>query len=395
MAREERRPNLVARVAGRGEAPPLLLHGHADVVPARAGEWRHDAFGAEVIDGELWGRGTLDMKGGVAMLLGAFLAAARAPEPPPGDLLLVVNADEETGGELGARFLVEEHADLLRGVRHALSEFGGYTHHVAGRRLYPVQVAQKRRCALRVTVHGPGGHAATPRPGGVAAQLAEVLSALARRRLPARVTPPVAAMVRTMAAGLPAGQRAALHLLLRPRATDGVLRLAGRAAEDLDPLFRDTAAATHVEAGDGPNVLPTQATVELDGRLLPGSTPDGLVAALRAILPRGAGVELVRTDPPPLRSQPDLSLLPMLEEILREEDPGGHPFPLVTAGMTDARIYDALGIQTYGFLPMRLPPGRMPALLHAVNERIPLDVLAPGARALSRAIERYPAALRT
>jgi len=165
LAHTADRPNLVARVRGRGEAPPLLLHGHADVVPASAAAWRHHPFGAALVEGELWGRGALDMKGGLAMLATVIMQAARPGGRPPGDLLFVVNSDEEAGGDQGAAWLVDRHPDLFHGVRHALSEFGGYSHHIAGRRLYPVQVAQKRRCTLRATIRGKGGHAASPRRG--------------------------------------------------------------------------------------------------------------------------------------------------------------------------------------------------------------------------------------
>lgn len=389
LAREAARPNLVARVAGRGAAPPLLLYGHVDVVPATRSEWRHDPFGGELIDGDIWGRGTLDMKGGLAMLISAFIGAARAPSPPPGDLLLVVNSDEEAGGALGAEFLVDEHATLFAGVQHALSEFGGYTQHVGSRRLYPVQVAQKRRCALRLTVRGEGGHSASPHRGLATAKLGAALVALERRKLPAHVTPPVRVMVRAMSAGLPGPQAAALSALLRPRLTDAVLRLAGKQAEDLEPLFRNTAAATIVQAGDAWNVLPTHAEAKLDGRLLPGHGPETLIAELRSVLPADTQLEIVHVDPPPVRQVPNLDLLPLLEDVLREDDAEGHPFPLVTAGMTDARHYDRVGIQTYGFLPMRLPPGRLPKLLHAANERVPASALTTGAAALGRVIQRY------
>ena len=389
LARETARPNLVARVPGRGEAPPLLLYGHADVVPAQPGEWRHPPFAGEVVDGEIWGRGTLDMKGGLAMLVTAFLRAANRPAAPPGDLLLAVNADEETGGDLGAAYLIREHAELFGGVRHALSEFGGYTQHVGSRRLYPIQVAQKRRCTLRLTVTGRGGHSASPHRGQASAGLGAALVAIERRRLPAHVTAPVRAMVEAMADGLPATQAAALHALLRPRLTDAILRIAGKQAEDLDPLFRNTAAATIIRAGDAANVLPTTAHAELDGRLVPGHDPDELLSELRTILPREAELQLVRADPPAQRPKPNLELLALLSEVLREEDPHGHPFPLVTAGMTDARHYDRLGIQTYGFLPMRLPRGRLPELLHAPDERVPAAALIAGAAALGRVIERY------
>jgi acetylornithine deacetylase/succinyl-diaminopimelate desuccinylase-like protein len=386
LAAQADRPNLVARRAGRGEAPPLLLYGHADVVPADAQEWRHPPFGGEIVDGELWGRGALDMKGGLAMLVAAFLAADAR-----GDLLLAVNADEETGGDLGAGYLVREHAELLAGVRHAISEFGGYTQHVGGRRLYPVQVAQKRGCTLRLTAHGAGGHAASPRRGQASARLGAALAAVGTRRLPAHLTAPVADMLRAMADGLPAPQAAAVRALLRPRLTEAVLRLAGRQADDLAPLLRNTVAATIVRAGDTGNVLPTSAHAELDGRLLPGQEPEALIRELRAFLPPGAELELVHADPPPARARPDLGLMALLSTVLREEDPQGHPFPLVTPGATDARHYDRLGIQSYGCLPMRLPPGRLPALLHAPDERVPTAALTAGAAALTRIVARYRA----
>ncbi|MDQ3608668.1 MAG: M20/M25/M40 family metallo-hydrolase, partial [Actinomycetota bacterium] len=220
--RDSERPNLVAGLAARGEAPPLLLHGHADVVPAGSERWRHDPFGASIVDGELWGRGALDMKGGLAMLATVFLQATRPDAAPPGDLIFVVNSDEEAGGQHGAAWLVDEHPELFKGVRHALSEFGGYSHHVGGRRLYPVQVAQKRRCSLRATIRGEGGHGASPRRGQVAGKLGAALTAIDRRRLPTHLTAPVRLMIEAMAGGLPAPLQAALRLLLVPAATDPV-----------------------------------------------------------------------------------------------------------------------------------------------------------------------------
>ena len=107
LAKDAGRPNLLARLPGRGAAPPLLLQGHVDVVSAAGQSWRHDPFGGELIDGEVWGRGALDMKGGVAMMLGAILRLAESAEPPPGDVLLCVLADEENLGAYGARFVVE------------------------------------------------------------------------------------------------------------------------------------------------------------------------------------------------------------------------------------------------------------------------------------------------
>src|ERR1700736_4588553 len=137
------RPNLVARVKGRGEAPPLLLQGHVDVVTTVNQAWSHKPFGGEIVDGYLWGRGALDMKGGVAMMVTAFLQA-HARGGAPGDLVLAVLADEEAGGNQGARWLVDTHPGLFTGIRHGIGESGVVVQHLGGRRFYPIMVAEKR-----------------------------------------------------------------------------------------------------------------------------------------------------------------------------------------------------------------------------------------------------------
>jgi acetylornithine deacetylase/succinyl-diaminopimelate desuccinylase-like protein len=126
VARDPERPNLVARLRGRGQSPPLLLQGHVDVVPVADQRWTHPPFAAEEADGYLWGRGTLDMKGGVAMMIAAVLRAKEAAFAPTGDVLLCLLSDEEAGGDCGAAFLVAEHPELFEGVRYALGEFGGF-----------------------------------------------------------------------------------------------------------------------------------------------------------------------------------------------------------------------------------------------------------------------------
>ena len=149
VARDDARPNLIARIRGACEAPPLLLYGHVDVVTTAGQEWSRAPFGGELVDGWLWGRGALDMKGGVAMMIDAFLRAARGEIQPRGDVILAVLSDEENGGDFGARFLAQEHAELFEGVKHALGEFGGASQTIGGRRFYPIQVAEKQMCWMR------------------------------------------------------------------------------------------------------------------------------------------------------------------------------------------------------------------------------------------------------
>ena len=182
------RPNLVARLPG-GDKPPLLLQGHVDVVTTSGQNWTRPPFGGELVDGYIWGRGAVDMKGPVAMLVSAFLRAKQEGTALPGDVILALLADEEAGGDMGARFLAEEHAHLFEGVRYALSEFGGFSLEIAGRRFYPIQVAEKQICWLKAIVRGRAGHAALVNRGGTMARLGRLLRDLDRRRLPVHVTP--------------------------------------------------------------------------------------------------------------------------------------------------------------------------------------------------------------
>jgi acetylornithine deacetylase/succinyl-diaminopimelate desuccinylase-like protein len=388
LARAENRPNLVARIEGRGEAPPLLLYGHVDVVTTAGQQWTHPPFAAEVADGMVWGRGALDMKSGVAMLVHAFIRA-REEGPPPGDLVLAVLSDEENGGDYGARFLVEEHAELLEGIRHALGEFGGATVHLGGRSFYPIQVSEKQICWLRGVVRGPGGHGAIGVRGSAMGKLGRILAKLDRGRLPVHVTPAARAWIEGMADALPRPQATLLRSLLDPRLAEATLRVAR--TEQLRPIeraLRNTVSATIVRGGDKINVIPSEVELELDGRLLPGFGPDDMMREVRALAGPDLELELVRHDPGP--ADPDLSWLPALSSILCELDAEAVPVPMLQIGVTDGRFFSRLGIQTYGFLPLKLPKGfEFVRLVHAADERVPADAVRFGAEAVSRAIDRY------
>lgn len=380
------RPNLVSRIAGEGPAPPLLLQGHVDVVTTEGQQWTHPPFEGHIDDGFVWGRGALDMKGGVAMMVSAFARAKSESVALPGDVILAVLADEENGGDLGARFLVEQHADLFDGVRYAISEFGGFSTTVAGRRFYPIQVAEKQICWLRATIRGPGGHGAMINRGGTMARLARFLRDVERKPLPHHVTPVVRQMLETMADALPRASATVLRSLLNPRAWRGGLRLLGPRGAALEPMLRNTVSATIVRGGSKINVVPSVVEVELDGRTLPGVGPEDLIRELHDAVGSDVELELVRHDPGP--PSPDLGLLDRLGGVLRELDPEGIPVPLLQIGVTDARFFSRLGMQTYGFLPLRLPADfEFTKLIHAADERVPADAVEFGAEAVFRALQ--------
>ncbi len=388
LAKDPERPNLLARLKGRDEAPSLLLYGHVDVVPVEGQNWQHPPFEGKNVDGWVWGRGALDMKGGVTMMLAAFLRAKAEGLTPPGDVLLLVLSDEESGGDYGAKYLVEEHAGLFDGVRYALGEFGGFSLYVGRRKFYPIQVAEKQLCFLRAVVRGPGGHGALPMRGGTMAKLARLLNRLDRRRLPVRITPVARRFFETMAAATPFPSGTILRGLLKPRLTDRMLDLLRSKGRAFDPMLHNTVNATIVRGGEKINVIPSEVTVELDGRLLPGYTPTDMITELRRLVGDDIEFEVISHDPGP--SEPDMGLFDTLAGILREADPDGIPVPLLLPGITDARFFSRLGIQTYGFLPMKLPADfNFNQTVHAADERIPAEALSFGAGAIYKALQRF------
>jgi acetylornithine deacetylase/succinyl-diaminopimelate desuccinylase-like protein len=389
-ARDPERPNLVARLPGRGAAPPLLLYGHVDVVTTENQRWERPPFAGEIADGYLWGRGALDMKGGVAMMLAAFLRARAEGLEPAGDVIFCALTDEENFSGFGARYLVEEHPALFSGVEHAIGEFGGFSLHVRGRRYYPIQVSEKQLCTVKLTVSGPGGHGAMPVRGGAMAKLGEALRRLDRRRLPVHVTPVARDMVQALQEGAGGPERAVLGSLLNPRFTNRTLALLGDRAAFFAPLLHNTVSPTVLRASEKVNVIPSEASLQLDGRLLPGFRPDDMLRELGGVVGSEPELEVLRYEEGP--AAPDMRLFDSLGAVLRELDPGSVPMPLLMAGVTDGRIFARLGIQTYGFLPMKLPADfDFWKTVHAANERVPTDAIEFGARAVYRALERIGA----
>ncbi|HEY0517113.1 MAG TPA: M20/M25/M40 family metallo-hydrolase [Solirubrobacteraceae bacterium] len=387
VAAQERRPNLIARLPGAGAAAPLLLQGHVDVVAAR-GEWLHPPFGGEEHDGYLWGRGALDMKGGVAMMLAAFMRAKAAGRTPPGDVILCLLADEEAGSDLGAGYLVKEHAQLFQGVRYAIGEFGGFSMPIAGRTFYPIMVSEKQVCWTRARFHGPAGHGSMPLADTAMGRMGRLLSSLDGGRLPVHVPAVTRAMIEAIAAELPAPLALGLRGLLRPRITDRLLDALGERGRVFDPLLHNTASPTIVAGGEKINVIPSEVELEIDCRLLPGMQPEHVFAELRAHSGVEMELEAYRFEPAP--GEPDMGLFGMLSDVLREQDPSARPVPMLLPGVTDGRFFSTLGIQTYGFLPMQMPSDlRFMSLIHAENERLPAAAVEFGTSALERVLERF------
>ena len=386
VAKDDARPNLIARVRGAGEAPPLLLYGHVDVVTTSGQEWTHPPFAGELVDGWVWGRGALDMKGGVAMMLDAFMRAARGEIRPRGDLVLAVLSDEENGGDFGARFLAQEHADLFEGVKHSLGEFGGASQMVGGRRFYPIQVAEKQMCWMRGVVRGPGGHGALGVRGSAMGKLGRILARLDSGRLPVHVTPVARAWIEGMAEALPKPQSLVLRSLLDPRLAELTLRAPLAELRPLDRALRNTVSATIVHGGEKINVIPSTIELQLDGRLLPGFGPDDIIREIHTLVGSELELEVIRHDPYPGALGP-----------VADADAVGHPARArpggragaVAPGRRDGRPLPRRHRNPDVRLPAAAPAGRLRLLrLDPRRERA-------GARRTRSASARRPSAWRS
>ncbi|NOY70337.1 MAG: M20/M25/M40 family metallo-hydrolase [Deltaproteobacteria bacterium] len=386
------RPNLVCRMPGKGDAPPLMFYGHTDVVTTEKQDWKHPPFDGRELDGYVWGRGALDMKGGLAMMISAILAIKKQGTVPAGDIIFAALSDEEAGGDLGAKFLVENHANLFDGVRHAIGEFGGFSMYAQGRTFYPVQVAEKQACWLRAKITGPAGHGAMPMKGGAMGKLGRILTCLDKKRLPVRITPVAREMIETFAGAMSFPANAILKQLLNPKLTDAVLALMGAKGQPFEPLLRNTVNATIVTGGDKVNVIPPEIILSLDGRLVPGATPETFINELAPLLGRDTKIEIIRYDPPPpdSKTDPDTGFMDLISRVIKQADPNGIPMPMLLPGVTDARFFSRLSIRTYGFLPMKLPEDfDFFSTIHAADERVPISALEFGTEVLTDLLRRY------
>lgn len=383
------RTNLVCRLRGTGELPPLLLTAHLDVVPAGEG-WQIAPFAGEIHDGYLWGRGAVDMKHHVAMSVTVMRALAREGVPLRRDLILALTADEESGCDLGSTWLVDNHGEKVK-AEYALGEIGGFTMHLAGRRFYPIQVAQKGVMWMKARARGPGGHGSMPREGTAVSRLSRALWRLSDSTLPTHVPDVTRAFVTNVLAAVGLSGRFPAEALLHPRLARTVLGVLPdrNLARSLLPLFSNTVTPTIVRAGDKINQIPAVAEAELDGRTLPGRVGDLLLEELKTLVGQDIEIEVVR-ELPAIEASFETPLFSTLAEAIRRGDPEGIAVPFLIPGFTDGYAFSRNGAIYYGFAPVGLPPGLdFAGLYHNVDERIPVEGFHWGLHVLHDAVHTF------
>src|SRR5215469_2939509 len=373
------RANVVARIEGADPArPALLLHGHLDVVPAEPADWSVHPFSGEVRDGVLWGRGAVDMKNAVAVLVAVARGLARTGRRPARDVVLAFTADEEDSAADGAAWLADRHAGLFDGCTEGVGESGAFTFHAApGLRLYPVGAAERGTAWLKLTAHGTAGHGSRPNSRNAVTALAGAVTRIGEHTWPARLIPTVRAALVAMAGALGADAAGA------ERDPDGLVARLGPASVLVAPVLRNSANPTMLQAGYKVNVIPGEAVGYVDGRVLPGHEAE-FAAAMDELTGPDVTWEYAHREVP-LEAPLGAPLVAAMTNALLAEDPQARIVPYCMAGGTDAKHFSRLGIAGYGFTPLALPPGYdYHAMFHGVDERIPVTALQFGVQVMDR-----------
>jgi acetylornithine deacetylase/succinyl-diaminopimelate desuccinylase-like protein len=371
LGAEPGRPNLVARLKGRGEGPTLCYLGHVDTVLADASEWTHDPWSGDISEGFMWGRGSLDMKSQVAAEVAAAAGLAREGwRPARGDLLVVAVVDEETGGELGAKWLCETHPEKVR-CDMLLNEGGGPYFELGGQRYYGVCCAEKGVYRFAVSTEGAAGHASMPKLGENALlKLAPVLERFASRQPALAPTAEPLAFLR----GVGEDESDPAAALARLEAIDP------RLLQLLEPMFGVTFAPTKVSASEKINVIPSKAELRVDCRVPPGLGEQETRTAIDEVLGGIDGLRIDFTEQISGNRSPISSpLMDALAAWIETNDPGAKTVPTILPGFTDSRHFRAAFPEcvAYGFFPQRNQSLlQTQALIHAPDERIDMLDLA-------------------
>ena len=378
------RPNVFVRLPGEDrERGGLVIHGHLDVVPANAEDWSVDPFAAEIRDGMIYGRGAVDMKDMVGMMLALARHLARTGQQPPRDLVFAFFADEEAGGVYGSRWVVAHHPELFEGCTESISEVGGYSitlpEKASGEdvRAYLVQTAEKGLAWGRLRATGRAGHGSVPNDENPIVRLARAIVAIDEHEFPDEMTAAVQALYD--------GVTEITGIGWDEEDLRAFLPMMGGARQFVSGTLADTTNVTMLDAGYKGNVVPQVAEASIDCRFLPGHQ-DSLKQLLKELA--GEHVEVIfdhvgiSLDAP--RQSP---LIDAMTRSLEAEDPGCRVLPYCLSAGTDNKQLKELGIDGYGFTPLQLPADLdFAPLFHGVDERVPVDAVRFGARVLLRLV---------
>jgi len=357
--------NLAARLKGTGNAKPILLLHHMDVVPADASRWPVDPFGGELKDGYIWGRGAIDMKGTGVLQLYAFLTLARQKILLDRDIIFLAVNDEEIGGTMGTRYLLGHHYDELD-PEYVLDEGGVGSREifVDGKLVFGISVAEKRAFWLRVTAHGIAGHGSQPHDQNPNDKLVRALDRLFSQPFPTVPNPALDALESQLGP-------------LSPNKFTNAVR-------------QTTVSLTSLQSGVGDppkaNVIPSLAVATLDARLLPGMNADAFLQEVKSRLGEEIEVEVIHPASQSVVTPHDTPMFRALSKAITRHHPDATVVPIIIPYGTDSRMFRLRGAKCYGILPLVLS-AELVASLHGDAERIPVDQFETGIRIYYESLE--------
>lgn len=385
------RGNAIGRLPAKNPTKrPLLLTGHIDVVSVEREKWQHDPFGGEVIDGDIWGRGALDMKGQVAAELAVILLLKEQGITLDRDIIFAAFADEEAGGQDGAAWLWANHRDLLD-AEYGINEGGGSTPiELGGAPYYFCQAGEKGVARLRITARGEPGHASVPLDNTAMEKLGKALARLTAWTPETTLTEPVRQMLLTLAPALGADGPGRVQALLENPSWEALaaLPLDDDTLTMLRATTRNTAVPTIIHGGHRINVIPSEVVLDVDGRILPGQGPDEWRRIVQEVVGDEVEVELLSREEG-IAADPASPFFDAIAATMDDLVPGAAVAPYLLSGGTDARhLQDT---KVYGFFPFP-PSGRGPrnnSLIHGHNERIAVDDLTFATRFIYDLVVRF------
>jgi acetylornithine deacetylase/succinyl-diaminopimelate desuccinylase-like protein len=379
------RGNLLATLKGNGKKRPVLLLNHMDVVPVEKERWLVDPFAGIIEDGYLYGRGALDDKSMGIVEMMVLLILKREKIPLERDVLFFATADEETGGNWGVEWAVEN-IPSLREAQYALNE-GGYVvlndEGVADR--YEISSGQKVLFQLQLKAKGTSGHGSMPRPDNPNVKLVQALEKVTKWETPYNLLPMVKEYFLKMAPKQPPDEKPFFEDIEK-----GLRNPAFCKRLTSNPIYnamlRDTISLTILQGGSKVNVIPSESTATLDCRLIPGSSKENFLKEIKKRLGDEVEVEGIsesRSLPP---SPFDTDLFQAIQTFAAKTDPGCPVVPQLLPGATDSRLLREKGIITYDFCPFRLTEKEM-MIIHGNDERIALENLRFGMKMLVEVVK--------
>ncbi|MDO4919762.1 M20/M25/M40 family metallo-hydrolase [Kocuria sp.] len=375
------RANVFTRLEGSDPtADALLVHGHLDVVPAMARDWSVDPFAAEVRDGMIWGRGAVDMKDMDAMMLSVLRHMRRTGAVPKRDIVFGFFADEEAGMRYGSKFMVHEHPEVFEGVTDALSEVGGYSTTIGGRRAYLLQTAEKGLMWLRLHAQGQAGHGSGLHEDNAVTTLSRAMANIGEYTWPVELTKTTRAFLDEVTE--------LTGVEFDPQNPQKLLRELGDVARFVGATLQNTSNPTVLDGGYKTNVIPGSAEGAVDVRFLP-EQKEHVLATLQELAGEKVRIEAEFEDIA-LEVPFSGNVVDAMVDALAAEDPDAVVLPYMLGAGTDNKSLSTLGITGYGFVPLQLPDGLdFTGMFHGVDERVPVASLEFGSRVLDRLLRTY------